>query len=378
MPSAILLFLLFQLPANETLSQGDSKEFQAEINRIENLQQTGNDKSTVLYALARTWAAGGQYREAMDTLNKVEALNVGLDPANDKIFDKFRNTREFAALLNRIRSDTPPILNSQPAFTIPEQGLSPEGIAYGRHRFYLGSTTKHKILECTLTGSCRDFATGAGEVLGLKIHDGTVWAASGADLLHYSLSGKLIHKYPGGRLFNDLAINRQGDVFITDTQAATVYWIDHATDRLQPLNPALKVEGANGIALSGDGKKLYVAGFPEGITVVDLPSGKFHPIPHPANLCLATIDGLSFFKGTLIAIQNGAMTHRVARYYLTPDLNAIDHFEILERRNPLFEGITTGAIANDAFYFMANTNDHPIKILKLDLRSRDHRERSAQ
>jgi sugar lactone lactonase YvrE len=207
-----------------------------------------------------------------------------------------------------------------------------------------------------------------GEVLGLKIHNATLWAASTTDLFHYSVpSAKLIHKYTGGRLFNDLAINKQGDVFVTDTQAAAVYWIPHATDRLQLLNPALKVEAANGIALSDDGRKLYVAGFPEGLTVVDLPSGSSHPIPHPADLCLATIDGLAFFKGALIAIQNGIMTHRVARYNLTPDLNAIASFEVLERRNPLFDGPTTGTIANGAFYFMANTNDHPIKILKLNL-----------
>lgn len=366
MPLATLLLLL-QLPANEKLSEEGSKEFQAEIHRIQQLQETANDKCTVLYALARTWAAGGQHSEAMDTLNKVEALNVGLDPSNDKIFDKIRTSAEFKTLLAKIRTNTPPIINSKVAFTIPEQGLSPEGIAYGRDRFYMGSTTKHKIIECTPTGSCRDFATGTGGVLGLKIHNGTLWAASGADLLHYTLRGKLIRKYTGGRLFNDLAINQQGDVFVTDTQAATVYWVSHTTNSLEPLNPALKVEAANGIALSDDGKKLYVAGFPEGITVVDLPSGKFHAIPHPSNLCLATIDGLAFYKNTLIAIQNGVMTHRVARYHLTPDRNAIDHFEILERRNPLFDGPTTGAIANGAFYFMANTNDHPIKILKLPL-----------
>jgi sugar lactone lactonase YvrE len=369
MPAAILLVLLFQLPASQKLSPEDSKLFQAEIRRIERLLETANDKSTVLYVLARTWAAGGQYSEAMDALNKAAALNVGLDPTNDKIFDKIRNTAEFKSLLNKILENTPLIVSGRLAFTIPEQGLFPEGIAYGRNLFYLGSTTKHKIIECTRTGACRDFANeGLGEVLGLKVQNGTLWAASSSDLFHYEIpSGKLIRKYTGGRLFNDLAINKQGDVFVTDTKAGAVYWISHATDRLQPLNAALKIEAANGIALSDDGRKLYVAGFPEGITVVDLPSGTFHPISHPANLCLATIDGLAFYKDSLIAIQNGVMTHRVARYHLTPDLNAVDRFEILDRRNPLFEGITTGAIANGAFYFMANTNDHPIRVLKLPL-----------
>ncbi len=368
----LLLLLLFQFPANEKLAAEVSKEFQAEIHRIEHLQETANDKCTVLYALARTWAAGGQYREAMDTLLKVEALNVGLDPTNDKIFDKLRNATEFQDLLQRIRIHTPAMINSRLSFIIYEEGFAPEGIAHANHRFYLGSTAKHKVIECTPTGKCHTFAEDdlAG-VLGLKIHNGTLWAASGGDLFHYNISSaKLIRKYTGGQLFNDLAINQQGDVFITDTKAEAVYWINHATDRLQPLNPALKIEGANGIALSDDGKKLYVAGFPEGITVVDLPSGKFRPIPHPANLCLATIDGLAFYKNTLIAIQNGVMTHRVARYHLTQDLNAIDHFEILDRRNPLFDGPTTGTIVNGAFYYMGNTNDDPIRVLRLGLSPR--------
>ena len=102
---------------------------------------------------------------------------------------------------------------------------------------------------------------------------------------------------------------------------------------------------------------------------------------HPPDLCLGNIDGLSYFNGSLIAIQNGAMAHRVVRYRLTRDLNNIDSFEVLERRNPLFEGITTGTVADGAFYFMANTQLdktnggkikpgaqlNPVKILRIDL-----------
>jgi hypothetical protein len=75
------------------------------------------------------------------------------------------------------------------------------------------------------------------------------------------------------------------------------------------------------------------------------------------------------------------MTHRVVRYRLTKDLNNIESFEVLERRNPLFEGITTGVMADGAFYFMANTQLdkaaggrikpgaqlNPLKILRIDI-----------
>jgi hypothetical protein len=199
--------------------------------------------------------------------------------------------------------------------------------------------------------------------------------------------GKLIRKYTLSRktdahLFNDLAINSRGDVFVTDSRAGTVYWVSRATERLAVFTPPLKIEAANGIAISDDGTKLYVAGFAEGITVVDVASRSHHAIAHPADLCLATIDGLSFYNGSLIAIQNGVMAHRVVRYRLARDLNKIEGFEILDRRNPVYEGITTGTIADGAFYFMANTQLdkvvdgkiapnvqlNSIKILKIDLK----------
>lgn len=379
--------LLSQIPPSEKLDPADEQPFHDEIHRLEKLLDTVGDRCTVLYALARTWAAGHQYRAAMDTLEKAAALKVGLDPSNDDIFAKLRGTKEFERLLGQIRVDSPPIVNSVTAFTIDEPDLFPEGIAFGsRHKlFFLGSTTKHKIVACTPDGACRPFAQdGLGSVLGVRAdpRDGSLWATSNGDaesaLIHYAVpSGKLIRKYPrsGKHLFNDIAIDRQGNVFVTDTREATVYWVARKTDALEILAPALKVQAANGIALSEQGRaKLYISSFPDGITVIDIASKSSHPIAHPANLCLGTIDGLYFFAGSLYAIQNGIMVHRVVRLHLSPGLNTIDRFDILERRNPLFNGgPTTAAIAEGALYYMANpqldskpgVKPVPIKILKV-------------
>lgn len=381
----LLAALAFQLPPSAVLSPEDDREFREEIHHLEKLLETGGDRATVTYALARAYAAGGQYREAVEWLNKAVGLNVGLDPIYDRQFEALHGTREFAMLLHQAHVNTPPIVNSQVAFNIEEENLSPEGIAYDarRQRFFIGSTAKHKILECTPAGECRAFAQGQGlnEVLGIKSSpfDGSLWAASNtkgeAALYHYAVpSGRLLGKYAlaQGHYFNDLAIQAEGDVFVTDTQAGAVYWIPRATDRLELFSAGLRIAAANGIALSDDGRKLYVAGFPDGLVVVDLPSRSFHALAHPASLCLATIDGLAFFQGSLIAIQNGIMAHRVARFDLAPGLDSIVSFTILDRRDPLFEGITTGAIAGGWFYFMANVDStlHPTTILKLDLRNR--------
>jgi len=374
-----------QIPPSEKLDVSDERPFHEEIRRLEKLLDTAGDRCTVLYGLARTWAAGHQYREAMDTLEKVVALKVGLDPSNDEIFAKLRGTREFTAVLEQIEKDTPPIVTSRPAFTVNEPDLAPEGIAYdAKHKlFFLGSTTKHKIVACTPVGACRTFATESlGSVLGVRVDplDGTLWATSNADneaaLVHHRVpSGKLVRRYSlsGKHLFNDLAIDRSGNLFVTDTRASTVYWIPRKTGQLEILSPTLKVEAANGIAASED--KLYVSSFPAGITVVDIATRSSHPIGHPANLCLATIDGLYTFRGNLYAIQNGIMVHRIIRLHLSQDGNAIDRIDILDRRNPLFNGgPTTAAIAEGALYYAANpqlnkspSKPEPIKILKITL-----------
>jgi hypothetical protein len=200
-------------------------------------------------------------------------------------------------------------------------------------------------------------------------------SAKESALLQYDLeSGRVVRKYSvagGGHNFNDLVLAPSGEIYLTDTRAAAVWHLAKGADELKRLSG--KFEFANGIALSPDLRLLYVSTFGDGISVVDLKTGASAPIGKPADLCLSTIDGLYFHDGALIAIQNGFMSPRVVRLTLNRDLRAIESFEVLERRNPLFEGITTGVIDGDDFYYMANIQDDkkasfdPITILKIHL-----------
>jgi hypothetical protein len=118
---------------------------------------------------------------------------------------------------------------------------------------------------------------------------------------------------------------------------------------------------------------LYVSTFPEGLMVVDLRTNEVQAVARPGDLCLATIDGLYFYRGALIAIQNALMSPRVVRLRLRKDLRGIAGFEVLERRNPLFDGVTTGVIVGKELFYMANIQDEkqsgfqPITVLKMTL-----------
>ena len=118
---------------------------------------------------------------------------------------------------------------------------------------------------------------------------------------------------------------------------------------------------ANGIAISGDDKILFVAGW-LGVARVDIATRQFKLLAKPLNIADAGLDGLYFYKGALIGIQNPDMhPSRVVRYFLNPQMDAITRAEVLESYNPLFEVPTTGAIVGDSLYFMANTQINKMK-----------------
>jgi hypothetical protein len=380
---AILLtaFLAFaQLPPSGRLSDADLPPFHAEVARIEKLLDYGGDTSTLTYLMARTWAAARQWPEALQWLERAMQSKSGIDPSRDSIFADLRGSSEFQTLVSAVRESTPAIVHSEVAFTIPEGDLAPESVAYdpGRGYFYFGSLRKGKVVRCAKSGACSDFAVGLGTVLGLKAHRGGLWLLNNSDresaLVHYDLaSRRVIRKYSvaAGHLFNDLAITQAGDVYLTDTRAGAVWYLRQASEELLRLPGSF--QSANGIALSADGRFLYASAFPDGISIVDLATRTAAPLQHAANLCLANVDGLYFYRGTLLAIQNGWMVPRVVRLFLSLDGKRVERFQVLERRHPLFDGVTTGVLVGNEFFYMANIQDdktrsyNPIRLLCLHL-----------
>jgi sugar lactone lactonase YvrE len=348
---------------------------------LEKRLPTTPDNCALTYEIAKAYASAKQWPEAVDWLRRVADLKAGLDPTRDSAFADLRGTKEFAAIANAVRDATPPVSHSKPAFQLTEGDLIPESVAYdpaGKH-FYFGSMRKGKVIQCSASGDCRQFAAGLGVVIGLKTYREALWVlnntAMQSELIHYDLaSGQLVRRYPvsgASHSFNDLTFAPSGDIYLTDTPAGAVWRLANGAAELSKI-PG-KFPFANGVAISSDERLLYVATYPDGIFIVDLKTSTTAPIPPPAGLCLATIDGLYFHRGSLIAIQNAFMTPRVVRFDLNRDHRSIARFEVLERRNPLFDGVTTGVIAGDDFYYMANiqddkkTNFDPIRLLKIHL-----------
>ena len=279
---------------------------------------------------------------------------------------------------------------SNVAFMLSETDLIPEGIAYDpRDRvFFLSSLHKRKIVRVRLRTRHRppiveDFTSekqdGLYSTLGMKVDAArrVLWVCSSAEsfmkgysesdagkasLFKYDLNTrKLIRKYELGpnprHLLNDIALNAEGDVFVTDTASGEIFTVMHEKDELEIFIPAGRFESPNGIAISNDGRKLFISDMPFGVYGVDLQTKQSERLPQSVGISPSGSDGFYFYDNSLIGIINivSARNGRVARFYLGASAKAVTHAAVLDCNHPLYQWPTTGVVVGNSFFYIANS-----------------------
>jgi serine beta-lactamase-like protein LACTB, mitochondrial len=86
---------------------------------------------------------------------------------------------------------------------------------------------------------------------------------------------------------------------------------------------------------------------------LEVGTGRPARLGSPDTLNLGGIDGLALHRNTLIAHQPGWF-NRVVRLRLDPGQERIASWEVLERHHPRFVQPTTGEVAGDLYYYIAN------------------------
>jgi sugar lactone lactonase YvrE len=397
-----ILLLAADHPAQLPIADLPS-DLRAQAAEVQRTWEQYPDDPCVLYQVAAMYAQAGHKSEALAALRAMVDKHSGVDPRLRDGFQSLANDPDFLQLKKQILTENLPALHAHPAFTIAEADLIPEGIAWSekQHRFYLGSV-KRKIIEVDEAGHARDFAApasdGLGVVVGLRVDDvrGELWAASERmspqpglvrGVFRYRLSDrKLLAKYPvrdgEADLVNDLVVAPDGTLYATASNSGSLIRVRPGNADAEIFLTPHTLPDPNGITVSDDGQYLFVAGW-YGITRVDLRSRATRLLKSSPQIAAGCFDGLYQYRGDLVGIQNCVHdSGRVMRLHLSERLDEIVSVRVLESYNPLFEGITTGAIAGGHFYFMANTQFrkmgpggtipagvkfNPIQVLQLDL-----------
>lgn len=114
----------------------------------------------------------------------------------------------------------------------------------------------------------------------------------------------------------DLAIAPDGTVYVSNVLSGAIHRCRPGCTVLDDPLPAGTFKNPQGLAVSANGKRLYIADYISGLWLVDSRTAAAKPIALAEPAMLEGIDGLIINRNTLVAIQNGTRPRRVVRFLL--------------------------------------------------------------
>jgi hypothetical protein len=361
----------------------EAKDYTTYLDSLLEAQQYFPNHPLLLYRLAGAYALNGMPLKAMTPLRETAAMGLVFDVWKNADFRSLQKRPEFKRLLSLYEKNAQPLKTSRQAFTIPEKALLTEGLAYDPQdkKFFVSSVRQRKILRLDRTGRGDLLSKPEDDlwaVMGMKV-DGPrrrLWAAMSAmpqmsgfkpedegraGIVCYDLkTGRLAKKYllpgkPETHLLGDLAVDAKGTVMATDSLMPVLYTPSAAGDSLDVFLTYDKFQSLQGIDFSTDGKAVFVADYSVGLYVIDRQTKTVHLLEAPKTAALIGIDGLYFFQGSLLAVQNGLKPNRILRVFLNKDYSRIERVAVLEANQMTMPEPTLGVIADGVFYFIANS-----------------------
>jgi sugar lactone lactonase YvrE len=340
-------------------------------------------------ALASVYAAQGDKTSTYDLLLQMQRQGYGYDLTTNATFAKVNDTRAWNYIAENLKANLKQFGEGKVAYTLPKGDYLFESLAFDakKKQLLVGSVREGKIYRVGKDGKLEDFIAPSAEnslwsVYAMAVDPAgeNLYVASTssvyfkgfkqqdygkAGVFKFRLSdGKLINKYlltPDNqpRTLSSIAVGKNGEVFAADGVRNLIYRLDGGALKLMVENP--KLTSVRGLAVSGDGKTLYFADYSMGLFGVDLSAGKAFDIDYsPETLVLGGIDGVYWYDGTLVVIENGMSPRRIMRLTLDKDGRKIVKAMPLDVANTAFGLPTYGAVDGDSLYFVANSqkNDY--------------------
>lgn len=333
-----------------------------------------------IYFLAIARAGQGDRDGAFRALDRLADMGLYFDIRKQAVLKKLQDARGFAAVEQRFAANLKQVGSAEPAFELAGKDFLPEGIAHDPDSgdFFVSSVHLRKIVRVHQgrVGTFADRSSGLDGVLGIRVDAarGVLWATSAAlpqmqdydpkdkgrtALFRFDLRGRTepkIYPLPDGGEYqlNDLDVAPDGAVYVADGNGG-IYVLKPGTARLEPLTSSGALHSSQGLALSPDGHRLYVADYAGGLFVVDLKTRKLTRVRAPSDVCVYGIDGLSMEGSDLVATQNGIQPQRIVRYRLGDEGLAIKAATVLDANDP---GVTEPAlltIVSHTLYVVANS-----------------------
>jgi hypothetical protein len=384
----LLLFLCYSLPS-QTLKQLAEEASMAyhKKNMLIFLSLTQKQDSlrpshpTILYNLACAYALNGRSTEAILVLKNMILMNHKVAFESDEDLASLRDLPEYKALAVLKGGQSHEVKRSVKVVQLNEKALHPEGIIYlPKNKFWLsGSIRKHKIVSFNIqSGQCDEWLTDSAllSVFAMKADakEQFLWVATSAvpEMTGYNetIKGtgevvriniqtkKIVRRYTLhlGHVFGDLVVAQNNDVFISDSESTIIYKISNEKNELVEFID-LKNEAFNlqGLTLNDDESILYIADYLKGILKINLKDPNQRTwLAFPEGTTRKGIDGLVFYKNSLIAIHNGVKPIRIMKYNLNQEGTQINTATVIDNAREEFKEPTLATLFDNELFFIVN------------------------
>lgn len=376
-------------------SIGQNNSLQYYVNQAREAQREGNSTKFyemileahkihpyhqgILYQCGIAAALNNKSAESIGFLTRAIQIKADYDLAIAAL-KGLEGSNEFEKLKKLQIELQKPVIQSDTAFVIKDRSLHVESIAAGESKdvFYLGSIHKRQIIRVDKKGE-KIFTTpaqdGIAAVFGIKtdVAKNILWAcsspmpemenydstASSAVFKYHLKTGKLIKKYIAedfnAHVFGDLTLDQAGKVFVSDTKNNAVFTVNEDSGKLEIFYTSNEFRSVQGLAFSDDGHFLFIADYVRGIFRLTIKDKSLKQLTQSFDLSTKSIDGLTFYNNSLIAIQNLIYPMRVTQYFLNDSQDELKAFKIIDRGHPAFNEPTIGCKVKDSFYYVANS-----------------------
>lgn len=335
------------------------------------------------YELAAAYARQDSKRLAYDVLVRLQGQGYAFAPDQDPRFEPIKGTPVWEYIVLNLQANQKAFGGGQPGFNLPGGDTLIESIAYdpSRKRFLVASVRDGSIDRVDRAGKTEPFirpdaSNGLLATYGMAVdakrdllwvigngvpHRKGIQAADFGKAVLYKFtlsSGKYLARFETPlahrpSILSSIAVSPDGTPYVADGPARRIYRLTGDALELVVENP--KLTSIRGMAFNADGSRLVFADYDLGLFGIDLSAGKAFAVTPHANLTLYGIEGLAFWNGYLVAVQNGFPPRRVMRLTLDETLTRVTHAQALDAAKPEFGTPTQGVVVGDEFWFIANS-----------------------
>ena len=368
----------------QAIESFQKKDYRAALEQLLESDRRLPGNPDTIFRLATVHCRLGQYEAGMQQLQRLLRMRTYFDLKQEPAFAGLTKSVPFRHLLAEMEKlRTAKAFRARMAFRIADPSFLPEGIAYDlkTRNLFLASMYRRKIVRFDREGRLTDFLpageNGIWSISGIGVDSvrRVLWACSNRfegsegyvtgmekeaalyafDLDTASLNGRYPIQKPGDNHFCDgLTLAPDGTVYVADSGGLTVYERKPGERDLRALLGPEAGISPQGLALSRDGRALFVSDYMSGLYLINLKDGKISRVQEDPPDSLAGIDGLVAYGRNLIAIQNGIQPNRVVMLNMSEDGLAVRAVKVLEINHPLFGEPTLGTLVNNSLFFVAN------------------------